>query len=329
MTAADLLALALPPLGLIVLANFGEHHPTALRLTWLSLGALIALALVGGTASAAILENPSLVHQLRVPHFALVAGVSTGVAAAAAAVAILPPVRARLAAWLPIHPGSTVHATAMVLGLLVAGMELGPAFSPDFLRQVAQARVSLQPGEFVAQGIVFAALALAGAGLWVRRSFAQTAARLGLSVPRWKALAVALLLVPLFVGLSCGVDRASQALTPENSQAIDAITRRLFQNFATPQGALLLGLVAGVSEELLFRGALVPRFGVVLSGLLFASLHSEYGISLQTADVFVLGVALGVLRERGGTTASILTHSLYDAGVGLLAISNFRIPGCG
>ncbi len=329
MNGADLLVLALPVLGLIVLANFGERHPIARALTWLSLAGLIALALIEGAASTALLGQPHVARQLRIPHFALVAGVSTGVAAALAGLAILPPVRARLAAWVPIRPDSTVHATAIVLALLVGGMELGPSLSPDFLRQVARARVALQPGDFVAQGALFAALALAGAGLGVRRSFSATLARLGLAIPSWKAIAVALLLVPLFVGLSCGVDHASQVLTPENSAAIDAITRRLFENFASPQGALLLGLVAGVSEELLFRGALVPRFGVLLSTLLFASLHSEYGISLQTADVFVLGMALGILRQRAGTTASILTHALYDAGVGLLAISNFRIFGCG
>jgi len=40
--------------------------------------------------------------------------------------------------------------------------------------------------------------------------------------------------------------------------------------------ALLLGLSAGVGEEISVRGALQPRLGLFMSSLLFASLHVQY-----------------------------------------------------
>ena len=44
-------------------------------------------------------------------------------------------------------------------------------------------------------------------------------------------------------------------------------------------GILTLGLAAGIGEETLFRGALQPRFGLLITSLLFALLHSQYGIT--------------------------------------------------
>ncbi len=325
MSAALLLAVALPVLGLIVLANFGERYELPRTLTYLFLALL-----VGG-----VLLNAGLLLAAN-PRLATLAGGAasagpltvTALAGLLAGASLTPGARTLAARVIPIRPDSPVHATALVLALLVGGNALAVALSPNFLSDLARSNASLSQSAFLLQGILFAAAALAGVGLGTRRTWEAARTRLGLAVPTVGGLAVALLLVPVFFGFSCVADKASQALTPGTSQAIDTIVRQLFRAFASPAGALLLGLVAGVSEELLFRGALVPRFGVVFSAVLFASLHSEYGISLQTADVFLLGVLLGVLRRRAGTTASIVAHGTYDAGVGMLALTNLNILGC-
>ena len=78
-----------------------------------------------------------------------------------------------------------------------------------------------------------------------------------------------------------------------------------------PGRMVLLGLSAGVGEEITLRGALQPRLGIVLTSLLFAGLHvqySWYGI----ASIFVFGLILGTIRRRSGTTAAIAVHGLYD-----------------
>ncbi len=326
MTGALLLTLALPVLGLIVLANLGERYEVPRILTWVFLALLVgALLLTTGLSALALAyrplagpAGPGLAQPLLV----------NLVGAALAAAALVPQLRHLLARILPIRADSPVHTTALVLALLVGANGLAAVASPNFLAELAKSSTTLSPSTLITQGLAFVAAALAGVGLWTRRSWQEARMRLGLVMPTLTGLGAALLLVPVFFGTSCAADKAAQVLTPSTSQAIDAIVRQLFRAFASPGGALLLGVVAGISEEILFRGALVPRLGLVISALLFASLHSEYGLSLQTADVFLLGLVLGILRQRAGTTATIIAHAGYDTAVGLLALTNITILGC-
>jgi hypothetical protein len=76
----------------------------------------------------------------------------------------------------------------------------------------------------------------------------------------------------------------------------------------------------GIGEELLFRGALQPRYGIILTSILFALLHSQYGFTFITLGTFVLGCVLGVLAKRYGTTHSIIAHSLYNTLVVIISV---------
>jgi membrane protease YdiL (CAAX protease family) len=75
--------------------------------------------------------------------------------------------------------------------------------------------------------------------------------------------------------------------------------------------AIVLGLCAGIGEEVLVRGALQPRVGLVAASLLFACAHVQY-TWFGILTVGLLGVALGILRARTNTTVAIVVHSLYD-----------------
>jgi membrane protease YdiL (CAAX protease family) len=79
-----------------------------------------------------------------------------------------------------------------------------------------------------------------------------------------------------------------------------------------------LGLAAALGEETVFRGALQPRFGLVFTSILFALLHSQYGLSFSTIAVFVIGLVLGVLRLRANTTTAMITHAVYNMSLGLI-----------
>ena len=83
--------------------------------------------------------------------------------------------------------------------------------------------------------------------------------------------------------------------------------------FGSPAWALALGILAGVGEELLFRGAVQPRYGLLLTALLFTVVHVQYELSIVTLGVFGLAILLGIERRRLGTSACIVTHALYDA----------------
>jgi membrane protease YdiL (CAAX protease family) len=76
--------------------------------------------------------------------------------------------------------------------------------------------------------------------------------------------------------------------------------------------APLIGLTAGIGEELLFRGVLQPRYGIVLSSLLFTALHSQYGLSFVLAGLFGLSIVLGLVAKHFGTTHAIVAHAIYN-----------------
>ena len=84
-----------------------------------------------------------------------------------------------------------------------------------------------------------------------------------------------------------------------------------------PCAIVTLALAAGICEETLFRGALQPRLGILLTSILFASVHTQYGLSFDVIGVFVLSCGLGLLRRFANTTTSIVCHVSYDLLVGI------------
>jgi len=76
-------------------------------------------------------------------------------------------------------------------------------------------------------------------------------------------------------------------------------------------GALALGVSAGVGEELLVRGALQPRSGLVWAAVLFASAHVQY-TWFGMLTILMLGIVLGLVKQRANTTAAIVVHVAYD-----------------
>ncbi len=81
----------------------------------------------------------------------------------------------------------------------------------------------------------------------------------------------------------------------------------------------LVALLAGLGEELLFRGAIQgwaaarwgDAFGLLAAGVLFGAVH---GVNIPYAVVAgVMGVYLGLLLEVSGSLlCPVLTHALYD-----------------
>ena len=153
-------------------------------------------------------------------------------------------------------------------------------------------------------------LALGGVGCWIRRDLRQTLARLGIAPLKLRhagiILAGALALFALNAGAEAVQHRYFPALWKLDHEVTELIARAM-----TPGRIVLLGLSAGVGEELTLRGGLQPRLGIVLTSLLFAALHVQYswfGMLL----VFGLGLTLGLIRKHASTTAAIAVHALYD-----------------
>ncbi len=152
-------------------------------------------------------------------------------------------------------------------------------------------------------------LAFAAAGLGVSRTGRPALRRLGVTVPAWWQICLAVLLAMLFALSSRYLNQLTLSLMPRTYNSIGLIDYYV----GAPMGVeLLFAVMAGICEETLFRGALQPRAGILLTALLFAMIHIQYGLSPILGGVFVHGLIYGLLRRHLNTTTAIFAHGTYD-----------------
>jgi membrane protease YdiL (CAAX protease family) len=82
-------------------------------------------------------------------------------------------------------------------------------------------------------------------------------------------------------------------------------------------GIAAIALGPGICEELLFRGALQPRLGLVVTAILFTSIHTQYGVSLDALSVLAIALGLGLIRKYTNTTTSSISHVTYNLLIGV------------
>jgi hypothetical protein len=163
---------------------------------------------------------------------------------------------------------------------------------------------------FIGSLIGFTLLSLGGVGYPITRGFRATCERLGLR--RFQARDILLTFVGLvaILLLNVVVEWIAQRFAP-GAWARDQAMNEMIAGRLTRSETLMLGISAGVGEELAMRGALQPRFGLFATSLLFAVLHVQYSwIGILT--ITVLGMVLGWIRKRGSTSTAIAVHVLYD-----------------
>ena len=203
-----------------------------------------------------------------------------------------------------------VHRAALVLLMLGAGLGLVNGAAPA--DRSVDAWGVLQSQALTA--LVFLALALLGIGLPFWRNWSQARARLGLQGLRrrdWLA------------GLGAGICLYSlaYAATALWSQAVPADTfaqqtkeaRLLHEALrANLLPALLLALLTAASEEILFRGALQPVFGALITSIFFTLLHPAQLYTPGALVIFGLSLGLGWLRDRWHTGVAVAAHASYN-----------------
>lgn len=231
----------------------------------------------------------------------------------------LPAFRVFLARYSRLDPASAVHLTALLLaGLLVGNTAL--TLTQDLLADLDAAEFSVGIVDVVVQQLGFVAVAFVGAGLATRRDWTESLGRLGLVRPSWPQLRLGLLVIPLLVimqGLAGGI---WALLSPEQAQELGSINELLLAGFDTPAEWFVLAVASGLGEEVLFRGAVQPIFGLIPTSLLFAFVHVQYGLTPITLVVFALGLILGLVRKRTNTTVAVLVHFGYNFTLGLLSL---------
>lgn len=346
---ASLESLPFAPLAVLAYLGLQRRWARYVALVWLAL-LMAGFAVLGLASAFSALLVPSSTPQSMslVPgaggKLALL-GLGDLVAILVGSVCLLPAVRRALARLLPLDPGSFVHTVALsavvsiallsVLPLAVVGQPpliaaaslllseggAGQLNSPAMLRSTVYGLVWILPVAFVC------------VGYGIRRNLRQAAARLGLVVPSPRQIALGVVLaVGLVVAvqvLSLGVDWVWRTMgwPRTGGESFDRAFNSLLAAYMSPIGAVVLAVTAGLGEELAIRGVLQPRLGIVLSAIFFASLHGfqYYWDGLLT--VFVLGLALGVIRQRSNTTVSAIAHGLYDFILVVIMLVGVSMPG--
>ena len=298
----------LAPLPLVIAANVAVGKSYAKTAIWI-VGGVAAW----GIAASGLIDLISVLASTNVSQdkFAIDAGsIVSGVAAGGF---LLRPIRRDIAMFLPIDPDNPVHALALVLAVILFGTQLTSLVFTDVLSALDR-----QPPQTILDTFLdelpLALLALAGVGLFVRRKAADAAGRLGLIRPAWWHLALAPAAAGMFLALLTGFDSANHAFFPGLAKHIDSTDSHLFSQLANSNaaGIAALALLPGICEDLLFRGALQPRIGLVPAALLFTSIHSQYAISLDLAGIFAIAICLGLIRKYANTTTSITAHVAYN-----------------
>lgn len=279
--------------GLAYWAARAQHDRSALVGLYILFGVPGSLLAIYGLARLANRETEGIVW------------LTTGLALC---LPMLRPFRRILARVMPIDPHSSIDMSGLAAVLAIVGF-LGTSYA---INPEPEAAGTVEASDLISQFLAMIVLSYILVGTRIWRTFPEANERLGLKWPSIKevGIAVGAVVVGLFVmGIAAGLTALFQ---PDLTEEIERATEGITADVQNPLGAVLFGLGSGASEELLLRGALQPRFGIPLTSLLFALLHSQYGISFILLGVLGMGVILGLLRAYFNTTVAILTHALFN-----------------
>jgi hypothetical protein len=316
-----LCGMVVPPMvTLPLLAYVGEREMPARIIALLFWLVLTGLGGVGAFASAASAVPPGAVAQTLWAAAGIGVGLLVGVACFA------PSVRAAVARHLPIDPTSFVHATALASAtatIIICVTPLLVLGGPPALTEAATEKTGQQLGQVSDDVLlrltcyiyawVIASL-VCFVGFPIVRTLRQALVRLGLVVPTVGQVVFAVVTAALLLVVMEGVDWTIGRLWQFFGwpQTDEETFKGLMKYAINPAGAVVVGVTAGLSEEVAVRGVLQPRLGILLSNVLFTALHALQYNWDALLSVFLIGMLLGLIRRRFNTSTSAIVHGTYD-----------------
>jgi hypothetical protein len=205
----------------------------------------------------------------------------------------------------------TLHLSARVVALTLLIVFPGAVALPQLLEPVLERPGGLfESGSLGGELVGYVVLALAAVGFLVRRDLRATLERLGLRRPRVRDLGLIAAGAGALFLINGGAEWLQHRLFPGTWAHDRQVNEELVRGLNV-RAAMLLGVTAGVGEEITVRGALQPRLGIVLTSTVFAALHVQYSW-YGMLTILMIGLVLGVLRQRAGTTVTMGVHALYD-----------------
>lgn len=227
---------------------------------------------------------------------------------------LLKPFRRLLARFTPMDPSSPIDlcGLAMILAVMTFLVIQARLTGPVELGEGESGALAGNAGWLILTMLTFIAVAYASVGYRIYRTGHDATNRLGLQVPSLRTIGISLaFVIPCFVVSTIG-SLLTVAFQPDIVDNVEETMDQITNGLQNPVGALLIGLTAGIGEELLFRGAVQPRFGIAIAALLWTSLHFQYEFSFILVGLFGVGVLLGLQRKYFGTTSAIVTHAVYN-----------------
>lgn len=195
-----------------------------------------------------------------------------------------------------------------LLAVLASGFVLVPLFLYHF------SYISSDQFTFAADAAV--ELALLAAALIYSRFIAPsrrgTAVNLGLGRKgiTVKNVALGLAIFAIIVVMELAVSLVSQVTNVQISTNVDQVFA------AAPLWFLAFSCVAApVCEEVMFRGLMVPRLGIIVSAIVFAAMHAGYNstFGVEVIAALVFGVVAGyAFRKTNSLYPSIIAHILVN-----------------
>lgn len=317
----------LPFYFVIITANLAPRHRVWHGITLATILLFSSFIALIGLAVAVLAQSPPALppeFEVMMPENALLPGVLIILSAVLGLLLLVPAVRGGLISGLrlTIERDNMVHTVALLLAFWLVGLMLAQVLLLQSLPlETITQDTSLSLGMVWEQGVAFVLLAILGVGIGLRRDVGETMSRLGLTMPTMRQVAIAAGTIVLLLGWDFVLSSAWEAFAPGSYDRISNISENLLAGVMTPIGALSIGLSAGIGEELLFRGAIQPRFGLLLATILFTVGHVQYELSPALLSVFLIGLVLGIIRQRQNTSTAILIHAGYNTLVVLLAIA--------
>ena len=209
-----------------------------------------------------------------------------------------------------------VHRIAALL--MIAGFCAAGVIAAKGSDSADWARYDRDQGEAVLNIVgsagLYTVLAFAGVGYVIRRPLAAVLRRLGLRMPSRTDILLGFGMGIVLYVFALAATALWSALVPaEVFEAQTESARRIVAAYQSSfSAALLLAGLSATSEEILFRGALQPVFGVLLTSMFFTAAHLQYALSPAALILFFVSLGFAWLRLRFSTVTAIFAHATYN-----------------
>ena len=208
-----------------------------------------------------------------------------------------------------MNPASATHMVALIAVLLTLLTSATTIVSIALGLDTPAPPMS--PVESVVQYLAAGVLAFFSVGFGLRRTWPVTLQRLGLTAPT-----VVQVVISLGLGLALALgQRALQSILPLAPGQADRLTSLLAAQLGAPVAGVAVAFAMAVGLEILFRGALQPRLGLVLTTITYTALNTGYPAPAALITLVVFWVAWGFcVSAPTRRHASSLTVS-YNCGL--------------